>query len=467
MTRSLPNPARYPEMGEAGSPGYPLSGYSPRMYRSILVAAASAAVAGTAVAAPAVAAPDRIPPWPSVRAALPASFIRPATTDTDTYLARLRKRLDRRVGASALGHDVAVRVVDLSSAEPVYDHRGNVPMVPASTMKTATALAVLNARGADHRMITRAVLDPGHDTISIVGGGDPLLSSTEVEELARDTADALAGTDDENTKFDIAYDDSLFERPAQPRGWYDSYMGQYSADPTALTRYGSFSADSAQDTGKYFRRSLRHHDVRTSPGVTRDPSSAGGTELARSEGHTVAEALWPMLRNSDNTIAEIMIRHVAAARGLPTTSNGAADAVKAELGRLGVPTQRMTAADGSGLSRVDKVTAETLVSITRAAMDPDKPDLATGFRTASFPVAGRTGTLEDRFNDGGTRCAQGRVMAKTGTLSDVLALSGVASSTDGRLRAFAIVVNNKPSWASLTAARIQVDRIATAVAGCH
>ena len=126
----------------------------------------------------------------------------------------------------------------------------------------------------------------------------------------------------------------------------------------------------------------------------------------------------------------------------------------------------MRTADGSGLSRANRISTRTLVAITRAAMNPQRPDLAAGFRTAAFPLAGVNGTLEKRFAARGSRCAAGRVMAKTGTLSDVVALSGITSSTDGRLRAFAILVNNKPSWASTTATRDSVDRLAAAVTGC-
>ncbi len=436
------------------------------MIRSILSVGVAVAI-GSVVVAPASAAPERVPPWPSVRSALPAGFQRPATTTSDVYLPRLKQRLDKRVRASALGDDVAVRVVDLTSAEAVYDHRGSVPMVPASTMKTAAALAVLSARGAEHRLVTRAVLDEETRRLTIVGAGDPLLSSEEVDRLAEDVAESLRDSEWEDTKLDIAYDDTRFAQPGTPAGWYGSYVGQYSANPTALTRYGSMSADSAGDTGRLFRKSVRSHGVRTDPGVDRKAAPPDSRVLAETEGHTVAEAIWPMLRNSDNTIAEIMIRHVADARGLPTTTTGSASAVRAELARLGVPVGGMRSVDGSGLSRANKINAETLVSITRAAMDPESPGLAAGFRSAAFPLAGRTGTLEDRFDARGTRCAQGRILAKTGTLSDVLALSGVASSTDGRLRAFAIVVNGKPSWASLSTARDRVDRIAAAVTGCR
>ncbi|HEY1496557.1 MAG TPA: D-alanyl-D-alanine carboxypeptidase, partial [Candidatus Solibacter sp.] len=56
-----------------------------------------------------------------------------------------------------------------------------------------------------------------------------------------------------------------------------------------------------------------------------------------------------------------------------------------------------------------------------------------------FPVAGQDGTLSTRF--GGTPAA-GRVLAKTGSLSHVSALSGYIQRPDGTWLAFSILVNN-------------------------
>jgi D-alanyl-D-alanine carboxypeptidase/D-alanyl-D-alanine-endopeptidase (penicillin-binding protein 4) len=244
-------------------------------------------------------------------------------------------------------------------------------------------------------------------------------------------------------------------------------VGNYSANPTALTRYGSYSSDSAGDTARYFRKQLKTAGVRTSYGVTRQTAPADADLVAEFTDHTVADAIWPMLKFSDNTIAEVMIRHIARARGTDTTTTGSAAALRAELARLGIPVGNMRPVDGSGLSRGNRISASTLVAITRASVNPADPGLSAGFRYSAFPVSGISGTLESRFKSRQTSCAAGRIMAKTGTLSDTIALSGVTGSTDGRPRAFAIMVNSKPSWASLDSARFRVDRIAAAINGCR
>jgi D-alanyl-D-alanine carboxypeptidase/D-alanyl-D-alanine-endopeptidase (penicillin-binding protein 4) len=56
-------------------------------------------------------------------------------------------------------------------------------------------------------------------------------------------------------------------------------------------------------------------------------------------------------------------------------------------------------------------------------------------------VGGEDGTLGSRFRGDGKR---GRVFAKTGTLTQVAALSGYAETASGRMIAFSILLNNHP-----------------------
>ncbi len=55
------------------------------------------------------------------------------------------------------------------------------------------------------------------------------------------------------------------------------------------------------------------------------------------------------------------------------------------------------------------------------------------------PVAGLTGTLNDRYGEAGTSEGAGLVRAKTGTLNTVIALSGYVVDTDGRLLVFSFI----------------------------
>jgi len=99
--------------------------------------------------------------------------------------------------------------------------------------------------------------------------------------------------------------------------------------------------------------------------------------------------------------------------------------VRAALGKLGLPpTYRYE--NGSGLYASTEISARQLVALLRAAHADFRigPDLV-----ASLPVGGQDGTLAKRWHG---RAAAGRVRAKTGTLDQVVALSGYVLAPPGR-----------------------------------
>jgi D-alanyl-D-alanine carboxypeptidase/D-alanyl-D-alanine-endopeptidase (penicillin-binding protein 4) len=88
----------------------------------------------------------------------------------------------------------------------------------------------------------------------------------------------------------------------------------------------------------------------------------------------------------------------------------------------------------------------------------DRHREAAAFRD-SLPIAGKDGTLEKRLRGTG---AEGRVFAKTGTLSLANALAGYAQTERGDRLAFAVIVNNHAGRAK--EAVDAVDAIAVALA---
>jgi len=91
------------------------------------------------------------------------------------------------------------------------------------------------------------------------------------------------------------------------------------------------------------------------------------------------------------------------------------------------------------------------------------------FEDDAMPVAGQTGTLDDRYGRFTTkqaRCAAGAVKAKTGTLFDTVGLSGVATTTTGGERIFSILVNDRPQRFSTLSTRQAVDGLTATITGC-
>ena len=119
--------------------------------------------------------------------------------------------------------------------------------------------------------------------------------------------------------------------------------------------------------------------------------------------------------------------------------------------------------DGSGLSRRNRITPEALVEVVRAAALSDSPALRAV--VPSLPVAGFTGSLTERFDDAFPD-ARGLVRAKTGTLTAVSSLAGIAVDQQGNEMVFVLMADRikKPDE---TDAQDALDLAAGALGACR
>jgi serine-type D-Ala-D-Ala carboxypeptidase/endopeptidase (penicillin-binding protein 4) len=166
-----------------------------------------------------------------------------------------------------------------------------------------------------------------------------------------------------------------------------------------------------------------------------EPLPGGLRVLATHEGVPLSEVLKGVNKPSQNLHAEMLLRLLGARlKGDGTVESGQA-AVDEFLLRSGVHPEHWSLQDGSGLSRSDVLSVHEMVSLL-AAMDRHR--YAAVFRD-SLPIAGVDGTLTNRMR--GTP-AEGRILAKTGTLRHVNALGGYVTPRSGDRLVFYIVANH-------------------------
>lgn len=150
------------------------------------------------------------------------------------------------------------------------------------------------------------------------------------------------------------------------------------------------------------------------------------------EGEALGALARRILKPSDNALADALLGALPGMAGRPDL---APDELCAEAwGDRGLFLRGTCWADGSGLSRRGMMSAEVIVGLLQA-MDASR--WRQEFITA-LPIAGVDGTLRNRMR--GWR-AQGRVRAKTGTLTGVSALSGYAETDGGERLIFAMIMN--------------------------
>jgi D-alanyl-D-alanine carboxypeptidase/D-alanyl-D-alanine-endopeptidase (penicillin-binding protein 4) len=395
--------------------------------------------------------------WLAALTAAAATLL--ATPATQAAEAPLSKRLASALAVPHVNHSLeSALAVDLRSGTIVFTRRPAASLAPASNEKLVLSYALLVRLGPAYRIPTLVLGEGRQDgttwrgDLVLVGLGDPALKSAGLRRLA----DQLRAQGITRITGSIAGDESFFDEQRVGPGWKPEFYIEESPPLSALV----------VDRAEYRERvnpnpalaaASQFRAVLAEAGVTVQRKSrvraAGGeaVELARIASPPLLKLLRIVNSDSDNFTAEVLLKHLGAAEGARGTTKAGAAVVRSVLADAGVPLAGVRFVDGSGLSLLDRLTAQALVAILEAAWnDP----LLRGSFLASLAVAGRRGTLEDRMIRGPAR---GRVFAKTGTTSLASTLAGYA---DGRY-AFAILHNGPPlsSWWC----RMAQDRFATAL----
>lgn len=367
--------------------------------------------------------------------------------------------LGGRLAAALAGSGVdparsAALVVDLRTGKTLFALNPQLSLAPASNEKLAITFAALQALGPAYRIET-AVLGRGRleggrwlGDLVLRGRGDPTLTRAGLMALAVQLRQAgirrVSGA--------ILGDESYFDARRTAFGWKPEFYVNESPPLSALAIDRSRSADPASEATSAFRKALRVAGI-----AVRGPSRLG---RAPASSFPLASVLSPPLRDivrvvgteSDNYTAELLLKQLGAVIARHGTGPAGAAVVMGVLAQERIPVKGVRIVDGSGLSRLDRLTAGSIVALLRAAFAD--PLIRPSF-LASLAVAGRTGTLENRL---ATPVTRGYVLAKTGTTSLACALSGFV-----RMRyAFAILQNGSPI--PTASARRAQDRFAYVLA---
>ena len=345
------------------------------------------------------------------------------------------------------------------------------------------------------------------DTLIVQGGGDPGLTSEDLWRLAAD----LRRGGLRHVRAGIALDDSLFDGERWHPSWLPTSARAYHAPVGAfMANYGAFAVvvgggerdgvpvdvtidppvdffrvanraktgggrvlvvdrravegaeevivggswprgaertfhRSVLDPGGYaasvLRAQLEAMGIRVEGSVRQAYVPEGATELVAFEGRPVSSVVQRFLKYSSNPIGEALVKALAVhAGGVPGTWAEGVVAVRRELDALGLPTEGLVQVDGSGLSYANRVTPRLLVEALRTGAHSFEygPELLAG-----LPIGGADGTLAKRAEAAGAQ-----VRAKTGLLTRITGLTGLARRSDGTTLAFSIVVNGFRGGAS-------------------
>jgi D-alanyl-D-alanine carboxypeptidase/D-alanyl-D-alanine-endopeptidase (penicillin-binding protein 4) len=382
------------------------------------------------------------------------------------------------------GTRIGAVVTDVETRRTLFAADAGRPATPASTTKLITSVAALATLGPAHRITTRTVRSGGG--VVLVGGGDPTVTAqappsagsgppgerpvyASLHDLARQTATALKAAGVRQVRVD--YDESAYQGPRTAAGWKPNYLPDGEVAPlSALTvdegrvsprdsASKSRVANPPASATAAFARLLTRNGVKAKAG-RRVTAPRGAAQLGAVRSPTAAELVEHLMTQSDNDVAEAMIRQVAINLGRPASFAAASQAVTQVLAGLGVR-GGIGVNDGSGLSTANRITPAALAAVIAVAASADHPDLRAAI--TGMPVAGFSGTLNaPRYTGPASQAGAGVVRAKTGTLAGISTLAGLAHDADGRLLAFAFMAGDGKGAVDPA----KLDGLAAAVASC-
>ena len=185
---------------------------------------------------------------------------------------------------------------------------------------------------------------------------------------------------------------------------------------------------------------------------------AGMRVLATHVSPPIEQGITVTNKVSQNLHAELLLHVLGKLEANDGSIAQGARVIRQFLVNAGIDPGDFVFFDGSGLSGQDIITPRAATTLlTYAAKQP----WGERYR-ATLPVGGVDGTLSNRFTD---PALKDKVFAKTGTLSEVNALSGYLTAASGKTLVFSILCNNHHPIGD--AARVAIDKIVEAIASAN
>jgi len=381
-------------------------------------------------------------------------------------LAALRHSIDSLVSDPVFANaQIGVLIFDPATGDTLYSRNAGKVFMPASNQKILSGAVALVQLGPDYRFNTviakrgpqrGEVLD---GDLLVIGNGDPTISDRfhgSAERAMDAIADSIIARGVKRVTGSLRQGGNAFSDSIYGYGWeWDDLSGSSGAPVDELLYNEGMVRRAATINGRdttvavatrtpgyaylsalYLALSRRGAMVDGLVGLDVDSLTVPYDTLYAFQSPPLRDILPPFLKPSQNQIGEVLIKTLGREiTGVGTADSGAA-VMRRQLAEWGVDSTGVVVYDGSGMSRHNLVSPETVLKVLLAMMR----DSATfAVFDESLPVAGVDGTIRNRMRN---TAAAGNLRAKTGTLEFVRSLSGYVSTADDRLLVFAFLANH-------------------------
>lgn len=359
---------------------------------------------------------------------------------------------------------IGLLIVDPKTGDTLYSRNAGKLFMPASNQKLITAAVALTQLGPEYRYHTviakRGELNDSvlNGDLIVIGRGDPTLSDRVYGSAAKEMAaiaDSVRSRGIRHVTGALRAGGNAFPDSIYGYGWeWDDLSGENGAPIDELNYNEGMVQRSARIDGRdtvvsvatrtpdYLYLSALHSAL-SQRGVRIDRLVDLAADSLTEAFDTVyvinspplREILKYFLKTSQNQMGEALLKTIGLERTGIGTADAGAEVIMTQLGEWGVDSTDVVVYDGSGLSRHDLVSPETIVKVL-AGMQKD-----TAFAAFfdALAIAGVDGTIKNRMV--GTP-AQNNLHGKTGSLEFVRSLSGYVDTADGGRLIFSFLSNH-------------------------
>lgn len=368
-------------------------------------------------------------------AATPLPLIAPPPPPTDQPLPLLQQGRSCPSLKSALkahvGNEARVWSITVlnSDGDVLGDLNGSVPRIPASNQKLISSAYALDQLGPDFRLKTQLIQRPD-GSMELNGQGDPDLGIAGLQRFV------LAALRQGGARGDSLAPVNLMVREEPhsnwwPSDWHPADRGYaYGAPITRLAltsnAVGGAVSDPYSRLQRLFQKEAQRRGgtvriQRAQPLISRDGAEDENTVVLHEETSAPMHALLSLANTeSHNFTAEVLMRQASGLWDVRAASR----ATERWMFEQGLPMQGLQVADGSGLSRNNRVTSQTIAALL---MRMDQHPFSAYYQS-SMAIAGQRGTLRNLYRGS---VLDGRFRGKTGTISGVRSISGYLHTEDG------------------------------------
>lgn len=388
---------------------------------------------------------------------------------------------------SLSGASVSVSVQKIGGAS-VFSHNANLPLIPASTMKLIPSSLAFRRLGPNFTPLT--IVWKTGNVVRIRGGGDPTLSSAHLVKMANEVGakptdkvefdDGLFGVEWRCPAWGAKEPQycppvgALVADRGQVQVWAEpgkAYLRPHSFGIRLLGAPGTGTGSASVSWEKYgvalrvsgkLPKGTKAKRIATvtlpDPGLAaaavfgssprRVANLRPGAAVLLPDGNDTftsyehgdstiavlrAPPVWRLsalsLTESDNYIAETVLRLCGGETGASGKWVDSISLAAHQLTQMGISQESFSLFDGSGLSRLNRLSAKSLSDLLeRMSTGPSGDLFVSGMATPG------KGTLKSRLSSIS-------VWAKTGSLNGVVTLAGIVKAVNGNAYSFAILIN--------------------------